>query len=90
MFFNNNIFESKRVVINIVKKFVIIKSIDAFIFLKTCFDKFVVYYLVYLRKTTIVSLYTKITVSINNLILSTTKDFLFESNNNLNIFMYVL
>ena len=42
-----------------------------------------------MRKTIIVSFYTKIIVLINHFSFSITKNFFFESNNNLNIVMYV-
>ena len=89
MFFDNNILSSKIIVINIVKKFVIIESIDAFISLKTRFDKIVVQHSIHLRKTAIISSYSKITISINHLTLLTIKNFLFELNNDLNVFIYV-
>ena len=89
MFFNNNILSLENIVINVVKKSVIIENIDVFIFLKIRFDKIVVQHSIYLRKTTIISLYSKIAVSVNYFILSTTRNFLFKSNNNLNVFIYV-
>ena len=90
MFFDNNIMKFKRIIINIVKKFVIINSIDAIIFLKTRFDKNIIQKLIYLRKIVVVLVYIEIIVVVHNVCLLKNKDFLFEFSNNVNeLVMYV-
>ena len=89
MLFENDILNSKNITIDVVKKTIFIDNIDVIISLKTRSTKSVVQRLVHLRKTIIVSSHTKMTISINHFSLSIIKNFFFESNNDLSIFMYV-
>ena len=88
MLFNNNILKLKNIVIDIVKKLIFINNIKVIIALKIRSIKNVVQRSIHLRKTIIISFYVEITVSVNYLNLSKFKNFLFKSNNNLNIFIY--
>ena len=88
MFLNNDILKPKSIAINIAKKSIFIDSIKIIIALKTRSIKNVVQRSIHLRKTIIIPFYVKITISVNHLNLSKFKNFLFESNNDLNIFIY--
>ena len=81
MFFDNNVINSKKIVFDVTKKFVVINNIDVIIILKSRLIKNVVSKLVYLRKLIIVSIRIKMIVNVHNACLSKNKNFLFEFNN---------
>ena len=89
MLLNNNILKSKNIAINIIKKFALIDSINITIALKTRLIKIAIQHSIYLKKIVVVLFYSKITVSINYFSLLNIKNFLFEFNNDLNIFIYI-
>ena len=73
----------------IIKKSVLIDNINVIIALKICLVKSAIQRSIYLKKTVVVLFYSKIIVLINYFNLSNIKIFLFEFNNDLNIFIYV-
>ena len=89
MLIDNDIMKSKQIVSNIVKKSIFVNTIDVILILKTRSFKNVIHRSVHLRKTTIVFSHSKMIVSVNHINFSISKNFLFESTNDLNIFMYV-
>ena len=80
MFFNNNVINSKKIVFDVTKKFVVINSINVIITLKSRSIKNVVSKLVHLRKLIIVLIRIKMIVNVHNACLSKNKNFLFEFN----------
>ena len=78
MFFENDIMKSKKIVINIIKRFVVVNNIDVTIFLKTRFVKNVVQKLIHLRKIVVVFSRFEMKIVVHNACLSKNKNFLFE------------
>ena len=88
MLFDNDVLTSKDIVINTAKKSTFIDSTEVTISLEVRSTKNVIQKSIHLKKITIVSFHSKLVVSINHLSLSNTKNFLFESDYDLNIVMY--
>ena len=80
---------SKKFIIDITKKRVIINNIEIFIVLNIRLFKIAIQRLIYLRKIIVIFLYIEMTISIHNFILSNNRDFLFESNNDFKLSIYV-
>ena len=81
MFFDNNVINSKKIVFDVTKKFVVINNINVIIILKSRSIKNVILKFVYLRKSIIVLICIKIIVDIYNACLLKNKNFLFKFNN---------
>ena len=92
MLLNNDIIESKQIVFDVTKKSVLIDSIDVFIILNVRSSKTIVQRLIHLRKTIVVSSHAELTISIHNVNLSKNRNFLFESDDDieLNIYVYMI
>ena len=88
MLLNNDIIDSKQIVFDVTKKFVYIDSIDVFITLNIRSSKIVVQRLIHLLKIIVVSSHAELTISIHNVNLSTNRNFLFESNDDIELNMY--
>ena len=89
MFFNNNVINSKKIVFDVTKKFVVINNINVIIILKSRSIKNVISKFVYLRKSIIVLIRIKIIVDIHNACLLKNKNFLFKFNDNvIELIMY--
>ena len=78
MFLENDIMKSKRIVINITKKFVVVNNIDVTIFLKTRFVKNVIQKSMHLRKIVVIFSRFEMKIVVHNTCLSKNKNFLFE------------
>ena len=89
IFFNNDITNIEKFIINMTKKRVIINNIETFIVLNIRSFKIAIQRLIHLRKIIDVFSYVEIIISIYNFILSNSENFLFESNNDLKLSMYV-
>ena len=70
MFFDNNIINVEKFIINITKKRVIINNIEIFIFLNIRSFKITIQRLIHLRKIIVIFSYIKIIILIHNFILS--------------------
>ena len=88
MFLNNDIIELENFVIDMIKKHAMINNIDIIISLKIRFFKLTIQRFVHFKKTTVISSHVEIIVAVHHVELSTTKDFLFESNDNFNFILY--
>ncbi len=80
MLIKNNFIDFKKIVINIVSKFVYIKSCVVIVDLEVKTTCIVVYKQVYVKKVVNVSLELEITISMHYTFISSNRDFLFESN----------
>ena len=89
MLLNNDIIESKQIVFDVTKKFVFIDNIDVFITLNVRSSKTIVQRLIHLRKIIVVSSHAELTIFIHNVNLSKSRNFLFESNDDIELNMYV-
>ena len=90
MLFENDIMKSKKIVINIIKKFVVVNNIDVTISLKTRFVKNVIQKLIHLRKTVVVFSRFEMKIVVHNVCLSKSKNFLFELDDDIvELIMYV-
>ena len=89
IFFDNDITSVEKFIIDIIKKRVIINDIETFIALNIRSFKVAIQRLIHLRKIIVIFLYTKMIISIHNVILSNNRNFLFESNNDIKLSIYV-
>ena len=89
IFIENNITNIEKFIIDITKKRVIINNIDTFITLNVRLFKIAIQRLIHLRKIIVISLYAKMIISIHNVIFSNNQDFLFESNDDIKLLIYV-
>ena len=89
MLINNNIIESKNIIINSIKKQTFIINIDVTISIKIKLSKNNIQRSIHIRKIIIVLFYIEIIVFINDINLSKNKDFLFEFVENVNFNFYV-
>ena len=87
--FDNDITSVEKFIIDITKKRVIINNIEIFIVLNIRSFKIAIQRLIHLRKIIVVFSHVEITISIHNFILSNNRDFLFESNNDFKLSMYI-
>ena len=88
MLLDNDIIELENFAIDMTKKHAMINNIDIIISLKIRFLKLTIQRSIHLKKITIISSYVEMIVVVHHVELSTTKDFLFESNDNLNFILY--
>ena len=88
IFFDNDITSVEKFIIDIIKKHIIINNIEIFIALNIRSFKVAIQYLIYLRKIIMIFSYTKMIISIHNVILSNNRDFLFESNDDIKFSIY--
>ena len=88
MLFDNDIIDVEEFNIDMIVKRVVIESIDASISLDVRSSKTAFQRLVHLRQTIIVSSHTQMTISIHNVCLSISRNFLFESNDDVKLIMY--
>ena len=86
--FDNDIIDVEKFNIDMIVKRVVIKNIDALIFFDVNSSKIAFQRFVYLRQIIIVSSYTQMTISIYNVCLSISRNFLFESNDDVKLIMY--
>ena len=89
MLIDNDIIDFEDFDINMTKRETIIESIDVIISLKVRSLKSAIHKSVHLKKTIVVSSHVAIVISVHHVDLSITRDFLFESNDELNLIMYV-
>ena len=89
IFFDNDITNIEKFIIDMTKKRVIINNIEIFIVLNIRSFKIAIQRLIHLRKIIVVFLYIEMIISIYNFILSNNQDFLFESNNDFKLSMYI-
>ena len=87
--FDNDITNVEKFIIDMIKKRVIINNIEIFVELNIRSFKVTIQRLIHLRKIIVISLYTKMIISIYNVILSNNRDFLFELNDDIKLSMYV-
>ena len=85
----NDITSVEKFIIDMTKKRVVINNIDIFIALNIRSFNIAIQRLIHLRKIIVIFLNTKIIISIYNVTLLNNRDFLFESNNNIKLSMYV-
>ena len=88
MFLNNDIIEFENFAIDMTKKHAVIDSIDIIISLKIRFFKLTIQRSVHFKKITVISSHVEMIVVVHHAELSITKNFLFESNDNLNFILY--
>ena len=88
MLLNNDIIEFENFVIDMIKRHAIIDNIDIIISLKIRFFKLTIQRFVHFKKITIISSHVEMIVVVHHVELSTTRDFLFESNDSLNFILY--
>ena len=88
MLLNNDIIEFENFVIDMIKRHAIIDNIDIIISLKIRFFKLTIQRFVHFKKITIISSHVEMIVVVHHVELSITRDFLFESNDNLNFILY--
>ena len=89
MLFENDVINSKKIVFDVAKKFVVISNTDVIIALKSRLIKNVILKLVHLRKSIVVSVRIEIIVDVHNACLLKSRNFLFELNNDvIELIMY--
>ena len=89
MFINNDIINSKNIIINSIKKQTFINNINVIILIKVKLSKNNIQRLIHIRKIIVVLFYIEMIVFINNINLSKNKFFLFEFVENVNFTFYV-
>ena len=89
MLINNDIIESKNIIINSIKKQAFIINIDVTISIKIKLSKNNIQQSIHIRKIIVVSFYIEMIVFINNINLSKNKILLFELVENVNFIFYV-
>jgi len=91
MLIENNVIDFEKIVINIVSKFVYIKSCIVIVNLKVKTICTIVYKRVYVKKVVNVSSKLEITISMHYTFISSNRDFLFKSNElNLSLYVYLV
>ena len=88
MFINNDIIDSKSIIINSIKKQTFINSIDVIISIEIKSSKNNIQRSIHIRKTIVISSHIEIIVFINDINLLKNKDFLFESIDDVNNFIF--
>ena len=88
MLIDNDVIESKEIIINSIKKQTFITSTNATISIEVRLSKNNIQRSIHIRKTTIVSFHTEIIVFINNTSLPESRNFLFESTDDVNFTFY--
>ena len=88
MLIDNDITDPEDFDINMIKRQTIIESTDVIISLKIRFLKSAVQKPIHLKKIIVVSPHVAMTVAVHHADLSATRNFLFESNDDLNLTMY--
>ena len=89
MLIDNDIIDFEDFDINMIKRQIIIESIDVIISLKIRSLKSAIQKSIHLKKIIVVSSHAAMIVAVHHADLSITRDFLFESNDDLNFIMYV-
>ena len=91
MLIDNDFIDSEKIVINIVKNVAHIESCNVNINIEIKIVKSVVRERMHFRKTIDVSFQSKIIISVHHTIISTNKDFLFESDEfNLSLYVHII
>lgn len=85
---DNDIIELESIIINIKKREIYIDNCDVTTYVKIQFFKFIIRS-IHLRKTIIISLYTKISLVVYYFKVSNNRNFLFEFENNVILIFYV-
>lgn len=91
MLIENNLIDSKKIIIDIVNKFAYIESYNVIVNLKIKTNRTIIYKQVHIKKTINVVFEFEITISIYYTSISSNRDFFFESNKfNLSIYIYLV
>ena len=88
MLLKNNIIDFENFVIDMIKRQIVIINIDVVVSLNVRSFKLTIQKSIHLKKSVIMSFHTEMTIVVYHVDLFDIKDFLFESNNNLNITLY--
>ena len=88
MFIDNDVIDVEKIIINSIKRKTFIINIDVIVLIKVKSSKVSIQRFVHIRKTIVISSQTKMIVFIHHSFLSTSKNFLFEFVDDINLTLF--